>query len=372
MNGSAGTKKRNKKWSRWLSALAIVLALVVGFWLIPPSDIPATPAEPYVDLHVHVAGVGAGESGIFLSDQMLDNWKFPIYINAFGVSQDDINLYGDRIVIERLAQKIRESEFIDAAVVLALDGVVDESGELDRVKTQVYVPNEYLILELSKFDELFFGASINPYRHDAVERLDNVVENGAKLIKWIPNIMQLDPSDKRIIPFYKRMAQLGIPLLTHTGREWAFADADNQLGDPIRLELPLSLGVTVIAAHIATTGNTEGKEHFDRILPMFEKYPNLYADISSLTQINKRRYLQRALKVPGVTERLVYGSDWPLQFFPVVSPYFHLDLIGIRDAKAVRRQKNTWDRDVVLKKKMGVPESVFVRSRRILALEPAD
>jgi hypothetical protein len=29
---------------------------------------------------------------------------------------------------------------------------------------------------------------------------------------------------------------------------------------------------------------------------MFKKYPNLYADISSLTQVNKRKYLKEVLK----------------------------------------------------------------------------
>ncbi len=53
------------------------------------------------------------------------------------------------------------------------------------------------------------------------------------------------------------------------------------------LELPLSLGVTVIAAHIASTGKNNGKGKFERLLPLFQRFEYLYTDISSLTQINK-------------------------------------------------------------------------------------
>ena len=349
-----------------MGLLAFVFLVVLGFWLIPPSATPDLPSQGYLDIHVHVAGVGFGGSGAFINEEMRSSWKYPIYLDAFGVEQEEIEAHGDQLIIERLAGQIRESLFVDQAVVLAMDGIVDEQGELDREKTQIYVPNEYLIAELPKYRELLFGASINPYRPDAIERLDYVVQNDAKLIKWLPNIMEIDPADERVIPFYLRMAEHGIPLLTHAGKESSFVHANDDLGDPQKLRLPLSLGVTVIAAHIASTGKTEGEEHFDRIFPLFEEFPNLFADISSLTQINKRNYLERALAIPGALDRLIYGSDWPLQFFPVVSPYFHLDQISIADVEAVQKHSNTWDHDVVLKKKMGVPEEVFLRSREVL------
>ena len=67
------------------------------------------------------------------------------------------------------------------------------------------------------------------------------------------------------------MAKLNIPLLTHTGMEKSFANAKDELADPMRLKLPLELGVTVIAAHIATTGESEVQDNFQRILPMIKK-----------------------------------------------------------------------------------------------------
>lgn len=342
----------------------ILFGVAIAFYVIfyvPKEPLPEVPERGYVDMHVHAAGLGYGGSGAYVHPDLVNSWKFPIYLRAFDITEAELRVEGDRALFEKLSTNIANSQFVDHAVVLAMDGAVDERGELDLHRTQLYVPNEYLISELKNHPNLLFGASVNPLRHDSLERLDHVVENGAVLIKWLPNIMHFSPSDGRVEPFYRRMVEHCIPLLTHTGAEHSFNYADNSLGDPFRLHLPLSLGVTVIAAHIATTGETEGETHFERLIPMFEDYPNLYADISSLTQINKIGYLRQALEIESVTERLLYGTDWPLQFFPLVSPYYLLDSITLSQANAVRTINNIWDRDTVAKKYAGVPEEVFLR-----------
>lgn len=248
-----------------------------------------------------------------------------------------------------------------------MDGVIDPvTGEVDRGKTQIYVPNDYLARETAKYPNLLFGASINPNRHDSVELLEKAASEGAVLVKWIPSIMYIDPADERFIPFYKKMAELNIPLLSHTGMEKSFASARDELADPLRLELPLRHGVTVIAAHISTTGESEGQDNFERILPMFAQFPNLYTEISSLTQINKLGYLAKALKVPGLTDRMLYGTDWPLQYFPVVSSWYHVHHIGIGNAWRTGKIDNKWDRDIKLKEAYGVPATVFTRAVGIL------
>ena len=166
------------------------------------------------------------------------------------------------------------------------------------------------------------------------------------------------------------MAALGLPLLTHTGQERSFAGAEDAYGDPQRLALALDAGVTVIAAHIATTGTNFGIDNFARILPMFAQYPNLYTEISSLTQVNKRNYLTRALALPGVSERMLYGTDWPLQFFPLVSPLYHLNHIELATAKGLMQIDNVWDRDVALKESLGVQEAVLLRTAKVLKIVP--
>ena len=330
---------------------------------------PAGADQPYVDLHVHTAGIGAGGSGAFVNREMRENFRFRFYLRAFGVTEEELESHGDRVVFAKISAQVAASERVGKAVVLAMDGVVDANGDLDREATQIYVPNAFVARETAAYDNLCFAASVNPYRRDAVERLRRAQADGALLVKWIPNIMHIDPADPAIKPFYEAMAELDLPLLSHAGQERSFADANDRYGDPARLELPLSMGVTVIAAHIATTGENDGESNFERILPMFERFPNLYADVSSLTQINKRNYLKRALDVEGLAERLVYGTDWPLQFFPLVWSYYHLNHIGIGTARAVQAIDNVWDRDVALKEALGTPAGVFARSAQVLPME---
>ena len=65
----------------------------------------------------------------------------------------------------------------------------------------------------------------------------------------------------------------------------------------------------------------------------------------------------------------MYGTDWPLQFFPLVSPYYHVNHIGVGVARAVQGIDNAWDRDVALKEALGTPADVFPRGADLIAIE---
>ncbi len=320
-------------------------------------------------MHAHIAGLGHGDSGAFINREMRENFRFYFFLKWMDVTEAELEQHGDQVVVKKLSQKLANSRYVDQAVVLAMDGVIDiESGELDRIATQFYVPNRHVKTETDKYPNLLYGASINPYRVDAIARLQQAHADGAVLVKWIPSIMYIDPADENITAFYQQMARLDMPLLTHTGMEKSFASARDELADPLRLTLPLQLGVTVIAAHISTTGESAGEDNFQRIMPMFKQYSNLYADISSLTQINKTGYLARALKITGLQQRILYGTDWPLQYFPLVSAWYHVRHIGLKQAWRIQRTGNVWDRDILLKKAFGVSPSVFTRTQRLFNL----
>ena len=352
-----------------ISLIVITLSVFATIHSNDLGDLDPGTGKSIIDMHVHVAGLGYGDSGCFINEDMRSNIRFPFYLWAMEITENELREQGDRILFERLSNRIAASRTVDKAVILAMDGYVTEEGVLDRDNTQIFVPNDFVARETARFDNLIYGASINPNRKDAIDRLRTARDNGAVLVKWIPSIMNIDPSHPRHLPFYRAMAEMDIPLLIHVGMEKSFANARDELADPLLLSVPLEQGVTVIAAHIATTGESEGQDNFERILPLFAQYPNLYTDISSLTQINKLGYLARALEVDGLAERMLYGTDWPLQFFPLISSWYHINHIGIDDAWQVSGIDNQWDQDVALKVAFGVPAKVFNRAASLLNIQ---
>ena len=333
--------------------------------ILPPEPLPAA---PFVDLHCHVAGLGAGGSGCFVSERLRRSWKVGFYFRSFGVTRRELEEQGDALCGDRLSTMLGESRHVSRAVVLALDGAVNDRGHLDTAHTEFYVPNEFVAALAARHTNLLFGASINPYRPDALARLDRAAAGHAVLVKWLPSIQLIDPADERLAPFYRRMAELRLPLLVHTGAEHSFTWSKDALADPARLRLPLSLGVTVIAAHAAWPGSHDGERDVDRLASLMKEYPNLYADISSLTQINKLGALREVLRRPEFRGRLVYGTDFPLINMPIISPrFFPLDL-SLRQRWQISRIKNPWDRDVALKQALGVPADVFTRAEKLLHL----
>ena len=351
--------------------IVIISALIfrILFFKGPTITPTALPTSPIIDMHVHIAGLGDGNSGAFISEELQSGYKFNIYLKAFGVTREQIEQQGDQLVVEQVAKSIKASKRVNGAIILAMDGVINSQGELDKPKTQVYLPNEYVAQQTAKYPFLHFGASINPYRKDALQQLEKVKQQNAKLIKWIPNIQHIDPADKQLIPFYKKMKALNLPLLSHAGQERSFGSAIDEYGDPKRLELPLSLGVTVIAAHIATTGENENQSNYQRILPLFEKYPHFYSDISSLTQLNKLGYLDKAMTETKLTDHLLYGSDYPLTNMMLVSPYYFPLNLTFKQMYEIATIKNPWDRDIALKQALGVPTSIFARSAKLFSIQ---
>jgi hypothetical protein len=351
---------------RWKVVLVAVVAGVLI--LVSARARPYRPVEPIpddiVDMHCHIAGIGAGGSGCFVSPRLQRNWRFSIYLRSFGVTRKEVMAKGDGVVGDRISETLAQSKLVSKAVLLALDGVVDPNGNLDTNRTEVYVPNEFVAEMAARHTNLLFGASVNPYRPDALQRLEWAKAHGAVLVKWLPPIMEIDPSDPRLIPFYQKLVELNLPLLSHTGKEGSFTRADDALSDPDKLRLPLSLGVKVIAAHEAAGGKYQGERSIDRLARMLPEYPNLYTDISALTQINRTGYLKEGLTRPEFSGRMVYGTDFPLINTAIVSPWYSPHL-SLGQKWSIWRTKNPWDRDVMTKHDLGVQTETFARSAKM-------
>ena len=348
--------------SRSQKIVFVVLATIL-VWAVLPAR-PFRPVEPLptgiVDMHCHIAGIGAGGSGCFVSPRLRNNWRFSIYLHSFGLTKKEMLEQGDGLVADRISESVAQSKYVGKVVLLALDSVIGADGQLDTNRTEVYVPDEFVADVCARHTNLLFGASVNPYRPDALARLEWAKAHGAVLVKWIPPVMEIAPDDPKLIPFYKKLVELKLPLLSHTGEEKSFSRADEGFGDPNKLRLPLSLGVTVIAAHIASSESYQGERGPDRLARLMREFPHLYTDISALTQINKPGVLKEALTKPEFSGRLLYGTDYPLINTALVSPWYSWHL-SFRQKWAIWCTKNPWDRDVLMKHDLGVPAETFSR-----------
>ena len=319
-------------------------------------------------MHCHTAGFGAGGSGARVSNALRESWKFKLYLKIFGTSEEEVNEKGDEIVMDVIVKQIAKSQFIDDVVILAMDAPYDVEGNLVEDQLEVYVPNRFVGESVKSRKGLHFGSSVHPNRKDALKELEWSKKNGAIFVKWLPNIQGIDPSDERYRDYYLKMAELDLPLLTHVGDEDSFSRTDNTLGDPKLLKLPLECGVQIIAAHVASSGEREGVENIERLLEMMPEFPNLYADISTLTQMNRSRYLPQVLSDERLKGRLMYGTDYPLTNTPFVTALQFPLRLTIREMADIVLTKNSWDRDVKLKAALGCPKEVFELSRSLLKL----
>ena len=90
----------------------------------------------------------------------------------------------------------------------------------------MYVPNDYVVDLARQHPDIFLPViSLHPYRRDAIEELDKWAKAGGKFIKWLPNAMGMDPAARAIEPFYRKMKDHNMILLSHAGEEQARAVA---------------------------------------------------------------------------------------------------------------------------------------------------
>src|SRR5919106_3013045 len=284
-------------------------------------------SEQLVDHHVHVAGLGTG--GTFVNAKMR-SWahpfhrlKFKVYMSSAGVADEQT---ADAELINRLTTLVDNIPNHGKHRVLAFDKNYRRDGSANLEKTEFYVPNEYVFELAERHPEMFVpNISVNPYRPDAITELEKWARRGARVVKWLPNAMGMDPSDPKCDPFYQKMKELDLILLSHGGEEKAVeAEEDQKLGNPLLLRRALDHGVKVIVAHCAGLGmnadldNPQRKRvaNFDLFLRLMDekRYEGLvFGEISAMTQFNRSgKPLRTMLAREDLHERLVNGSDYPL------------------------------------------------------------
>jgi predicted TIM-barrel fold metal-dependent hydrolase len=281
-----------------------------------------------IDFHTHVLAIGTSVNDAFVNPKMreginLERLKFLIYNSAADVKNID---NADQEYVNRLVRLARATKRQGKYRILAFDKHYRPDGTVDLTKTNMYVPNDYIVELARRYGDIFLPTiSLHPYRRDAVEELDKWAKAGVKYVKWLPNAMGMDPADRAIEPFYRKMKDHNMILLSHSGEEQAVAaEEDQELGNPLRLRKPLDMGIRVIVAHAASLGSCKdlddggGKKAscFDLFLRLMDdaKYRGLvFGEVSAMLQFNRMPVpFSTLLKRQDLHPRLVNGSDYPL------------------------------------------------------------
>jgi predicted TIM-barrel fold metal-dependent hydrolase len=285
-------------------------------------------AQRLIDFHTHILAIGTSVNGAFVSPRMLrginlERAKFRIYASASGI-RDEKNTDAEYIArLVRLARAIKPG---GKYRILAFDKHYNADGIVDLKKTNMYVPNGYIVDLARQYADIFLPVvSIHPYRIDGLQELDQWGRAGVRYVKWLPNAMGMDPSNPMIDPFYRKMREHNMILLSHGGEEQAVeADDDQRLGNPLLLRRPLEFGLRVIVGHAASLGICEDLDHgaektascFELFLRLMaeRKYEGLlFGEISAMLQFNRMPVpLATLLKRQDLHHRLVNGSDYPL------------------------------------------------------------
>jgi len=278
-------------------------------------------------------------------------------LKRIGASPADPPAAVDRAYVDHLLRNLDDSPSVDRAVLLALDGVVGEDGRVDESRTNLLVPNDFVFRVAALHPKLVPACSVNPLRADAVAELDRCAALGAVLVKWIPAAMGFDPTDPRCAPFYARCAALGMPILSHVGTEFAVTTVKAAHGALSRLLPALEAGVRVVVPHAGNLKFVGDARDWAGLLDAMRRFPGLWIDDSALLMLHRRRRLRRVVEAEEIHDRVIHGSDFPLP----AQPLAFADRIGIRRARAIARVPGAFERDLVLKEALGVPES-FLRN----------
>jgi predicted TIM-barrel fold metal-dependent hydrolase len=318
-----------------------------------------------IDLHVHIADVEAlinsrRKSRLFNSTGYLKRMLRSASSDhsLTGEGTDGIN----ERWLQRLSDWVDESP-MDAVVLLALDAVYDESGQVRPDRTVLQVENDFVCSAANSGPEFLFGASVHPYRKDAVTELERVVRNGACLVKWIPSAQHIQPDSPACYPFYEAMAHHNIPLLCHTGIEHMLGIRRSGFNHPRRLIPALERGVTVIAAHCGAHLFLHEPSFAGSWADLAREHENLYGDTGAFSIVTRIPCLKRILKDAVLQDKLLYGSDFP----GIPSPRWCWQL-GPAKMRELSRTNNPLVRNIRVMEELDMPAGVFERAHTRLGL----
>jgi predicted TIM-barrel fold metal-dependent hydrolase len=287
-----------------------------------------------VDNHAHLCGFGQDDD-FYVNccfeekTNIMKRLHLKVFQQASGVtSTDSTNQQKNLEYITQLNSLIDNiNTYIPYKMtLLPMDFYHEEHGEVSKVKTGLFCSTNSVSEISAQYPHFIAVTSIHPAKKTAIEELISANAKGIRVIKWLPNSMNIDCENPKYGPFYKKVIELNMVILVHVGHEHSVdcGYLNQELGNPLKLRYPLDMGVKIVAAHCATEGTstdydfplakkkTDNFELFARLMDDEKYKTNLYADISACIAIKRVTYLNTLLDKTEWHSRLFFGSDYPV------------------------------------------------------------
>jgi uncharacterized protein len=189
--------------------------------------------------------------------------------------------------------------------------------EIDAETTsgEPYVGNDYVASVVQKYPEQFMGfASVDPWKGKvAVQELERSVKDlGLRGLKLHPTTQAFFPNDARFYPLWKKAAELGVPVLFHSGQTGVGSGTPGGGGYKLKYAHPLLLDdvaadfpeLTIIMAHPAVPWQEEQ-------LAVALHKGNVYIDLSGWSPKYFRPVLIQYIS-SILQDKALFGSDYPV------------------------------------------------------------
>jgi len=239
-----------------------------------------------IDIHTHVPNPAG--SGTSATQEQMSRY--------FGTDQ--------RGSIEQMYEMYVELDMF--AVIFGVDAETTSGSR--------YVGNEYTADIVKKYPDRFMGfASVDPHKGKAavLEMERSVKELGLRGLKLHPISQAFFPNDIRFYPLWEKCAELGVPVLFHSGQTAVGAGLPGGGGLKLKYAQPLHLDdvaadfpeLNIIMAHPGVPWQEEQ-------LSIALHKPNVYIDLSGWSPKYFRPILvQYANSL--LQNKVLFGSDFP-------------------------------------------------------------
>lgn len=233
-----------------------------------------------IDFHLHLANLEVRVPWV-------DDWVR----QAQGDPLEIARVYG---TAEALTSMLRKNRVAYAVVLAELNPSI--TGQ---------VRNETLAEFCRGYPQLLPFADINPHVYPwPGKELERLVRGfGFKGVNLYPTYQHYYPNEPIIYPVYEKAAELGVPVMVHTGSS-IFRGSKLKYGDPLLLD-DVAVDIPEVTLVIGHGGRGVW---YDHAYLMARLHPNVYIEVGGLPPHKLLEYFPDLERLAG---KFMFGSDWP-------------------------------------------------------------